>query len=303
MRTIHSNKKIGVILILISALGYGLMPIFSVFAIRRGTPTVSLLFIRFSIATLLLWPYIFITKKKYKMEFKTLLYLITICLFGFTIASISIYSAYEKISGSIATLILFTHPFFVWMMEIYFKRKPFKMKNLFAVLAVIMGLAVVLYQKNLSLSLAGIGLSFLSSITYGIFCFGLSNKNVQALDGIAITAYMTTITMLTSGISCLVKDVPLIPTDHTSVITGLMLAIFSTLIASVTFYEGLSIIGPSSATLISSFEPVFVVMLSGIFLHEVISSTLIIGGSIIIIGIIIMEYQKPQKIMSKRKIS
>ena len=75
-------------------------------------------------------------------------------------------------------------------------------------------------------------------------------------------------------------------------INGLLLAIFSTLIASITFYEGLSIVGASSATLISSFEPVFVILLSAFFLKEILKFNVFVGGAIIILAVIILEYKK-----------
>lgn len=62
MRTIKHNEKLGVVLILISALGYGLMPIFSVKPLELGTEVSTLLFMRFFLASIILWLYIFLSK-------------------------------------------------------------------------------------------------------------------------------------------------------------------------------------------------------------------------------------------------
>jgi drug/metabolite transporter (DMT)-like permease len=292
MRQVKQSEQRGIVYIIISALGYGLMPIFTIYALIKGTHTPSLLFFRFALASSILWIYILLTQKNYKTNFKTLVYIIFICLIGFTVASVTIYSAYEHISGSIATLILFTHPFFVLLLETLVRKKKLRLRKIIAMVIVSIGLILVLFQGDMHLSTKGIVLSFISSIAYAFFCFGLAEKETQKLDGIAITAYMATTTAVTAAIQCFIKGYPLIPLDATSITSGILLAIFSTLIASVAFYEGLSIIGPSSATLISSFEPVFVVFLSAIFLSEIMQLNVLIGGLIIIVGIVVLEYKK-----------
>lgn len=304
MRTIKNNNKLGIFLIILSALGYGLMPIFTIYALQGGTDVFSLLFGRFAIAALILWLYIWRTQKTYWLSLKHTLYLVTICLLGYTIASVAIYHAYARISGSVATLILFTHPFFVLLMEKLFTKTRITSRKITAMVIVTLGLGLVLYQKEVNFDIYGILLSFIASVTYGIFCFGLNEKETQRLDGIVITAYMATVTSITTGLQCLIFDKPLIPADATGIWCAVGLAIFSTLLASVTFYEGLSIVGPSSATVISSFEPVFVVLLSAWLLHETMSLRLIIGGVIIILGIILMEYKVKKSIKNvKRDIS
>jgi len=284
----RENK--GIVLILISAFGYGMMPILSVNALRSGTAVSTLLFSRFALAALLLWLYIIVRKVPYKTSMKTVVYISIIGLMGFTVASVTIYTAYKYISGSIATLILFSHPIFVMIFEkILFKHKT-TFRRIFAIVLTSLGLVIVLYV-NESIHMKGVILSFISSIAYGGYCLGLSEKNTQKLSGVTVTAYVATVTAIAMAIQCFYVSVPLLPTTKEAIISALLLTFISTLLASITFYEGLSIVGPSSATLISSIEPMFVVLLSGLILNETIGLNTIIGGIIIVLGIIVLEYK------------
>lgn len=286
-----NKEKKGVILILISAFGYGMMPILSINALKSGTAVSTLLFSRFAMAAVMLWLYILIKKVPYKASIKTIIYIALIGLMGFTVASVTIYTAYKYISGSIATLILFSHPIFVMIFEkILFKHKTTRRKVM-AVILTSIGLVIVLYVND-SIHLKGVILSFVSSIAYGAYCLGLSEKNTQKLSGVTVTAYVASVTAIAMAIQCLYVSAPLIPNTFDAISSAILLTLISTLLASITFYEGLSIVGPSSATLISSVEPMFVVLLSGVLLNETIGFNTLVGGLIIILGIIVLEYKK-----------
>lgn len=291
-RKIIKNEKLGILLIIISSLGYALMPIFSVFAYKTGTEVSTLLFTRFLFASVILWIYILINKLPYKTTTPHFLYLVTISLLGYSVASTTIYFAYKAISVSIATLILFSHPIFVVIIEKFVFKRNFSIKKIVALLMTISGLFIVLYSKDSIINTTGIVLSFIASISYGIFCVGLSEKRTQKMSGIVVTAYVASVTMFTTLAQCLISGAPLIPSTSVGFLSSISLAIFSTLLASITFYEGLSIVGASSATLISSFEPVLVIVLSAWILKEVLLFNVFIGAATIIAAIIVLEYKK-----------
>jgi|GEM_PF-867311 len=289
-----SKENTGVLLIVISAITYALMPIFSINALKEGTAVSTLLFMRFSLAAILLWIYIFLKKMPYKTSKKNLVYIITIALLGFTIATSTLYTSYKYISSSVATLILFTHPVFVLLFERFITRSKVTLRKIIALIITILGLIIVLYVKE-PLNTKGVIFAFIGSITYGAYCLGLSEKETQKLGGVVVTAYVASTTAIAMCIQSLFTNTPLISSQPSTIMSALLLALISTILASICFYEGLSIVGPSSATLISSVEPMFVVIFSAIFLNEIITSNTIIGGIIIVLGITILEQKKKKK--------
>ena len=65
----------------------------------------------------------------------------------------------------------------------------------------------------------------------------------------------------------------------------LFLAVFSTAIAFIWFYEGVRAIGPSKAAVFGNLVPVFAVMLAVLLLGERIDSSTITGGALVLAGV------------------
>ncbi len=286
------NRQKGIIYIFISAIGYALMPIFSVIALQNGINVPTVLFMRFSTASIILWFYIFIKKLPYKVNKDQFIFITIISILGFTVTTVTLYFSYRYISASIATLILFTHPIFVVIItKMMNKDRTVSIRKLIAIIITFVGLVLILFDDQ-KVETYGIFLAFISSIAYGSYCIGLDNRRIKAFSGIVITAYVATITAFATGIQCFIYHDPLFLFTKSGLFTGLGLALFSTILASISFYEGLSIVGAGSATMISTVEPVFVVIFSMIFLNDKIAVNTFIGGIIILIGIYILEKKK-----------
>lgn len=284
------NKAfLGIFLIIVSAFGYGLMPIISKFAYAEHMASSTLLFGRFSMASIFLWLFIFATKRDYRLSLKQILFLVSISFFGYTMSSITIFKAYSLMSGSIATLILFAHPVLIVLVEVVlFKSKISKLK-LLSLLGCIIGLFFVVLSGDTNITFAGVVLSFVSSLCYGLYCIGLTESSFKTVSGIIITAYVITISAMFNTIQCLVSGTPLLPTSSVGWLSVFLLAVFSTMMASITFYEGIRIIGASTGTMVSTIEPVLIIFMSMLILKEQLTLRVFIGAFIIIASIILLS--------------
>lgn len=278
----------GILFILISAFGYALMPILSIPALNNGTQVSTLLFVRFTVATTVIWLFIRYKKYDYKISRSHFFHIVLITTLGFTMASICVYNAYKYISGSIVTMILFIHPIFIIAFERLFQKKLLNSKKVFGAVLTFIGLIVLLFVKE-KLSSLGLALSFMSAFAYTFYCIGLHEERTRKLNGIVTIGYVTTIMSVTFGIMCLVKNQPLIEFNTGFLFSSLMLAFFSTIIASICFCEGIKRIGPSTATIIGSIEPMYVIVLSAMFLDEPLKINTLLGAIMIIFGIVLAQ--------------
>lgn len=64
---------IGVLLVLASATGFALMPIFAIYAYQDGVTTISVLFLRFFFASLFFFLFILIRKERMKIDYSVLI--------------------------------------------------------------------------------------------------------------------------------------------------------------------------------------------------------------------------------------
>jgi drug/metabolite transporter (DMT)-like permease len=68
----------------------------------------------------------------------------------------------------------------------------------------------------------------------------------------------------------------------------LAIALLSTVIAIITFFAGLERVGPTNASMLSTFEPVTTVVLATLFLGEGVSLMRITGGALILFAVILL---------------
>jgi drug/metabolite transporter (DMT)-like permease len=69
----------------------------------------------------------------------------------------------------------------------------------------------------------------------------------------------------------------------------LAIALFSTVLAFVTFFAGLKRIGPTTASTLSTFEPIVAVALAAFVLGETITPVQALGGVLILFAVIILS--------------
>jgi drug/metabolite transporter (DMT)-like permease len=77
---------------------------------------------------------------------------------------------------------------------------------------------------------------------------------------------------------------------HTAAGWGSVLAIalVGTVVAIITFFAGLERVGPTNASVLSTFEPVTTVVLATLFMGEAVSPLRIAGGALILMAVILL---------------
>jgi uncharacterized membrane protein len=78
------------------------------------------------------------------------------------------------------------------------------------------------------------------------------------------------------------------PATSTGWIAIIAIALISTVLAFVTFFAGLKRIGPTSASTLSTFEPIVAVVLAAIVLGETINPFQIFGGILILAAVVLL---------------
>lgn len=279
----------GIILIVISAFGYALMPSLSSLSFDRGLTVSQVLFYRFGISAVLVWGMIFLKKIPYKMDVRQGLYILFIGFVGYTLCAKVLFMGYQYVSGSVATMILFTHPIFVVLGESALGRKWPSRNKVLAILLSLLGLLFILYEPNAHYSLYGVGLCFAASVSYAVYCLGLDAPKTRKLDSLVVTAYVVTLSAVYNLVECIQSGSSLIITDRLGLSYILILAIGATVIPAITFFSGLKIVGSGSATIISTVEPAFVYALEVVLLGQGIVGKNIFGGMIIAVGILLLN--------------
>lgn len=106
----------GVSLATVYAMGFGLMGSQERLAHSNGVSLLTLLSFRFLILLLGMF-----TKNSYRLDIKILTVLVLMGVFGYAAMAFFLFSSYQHLPASIATIIFYTYPLLTYIFSILFK--------------------------------------------------------------------------------------------------------------------------------------------------------------------------------------
>ncbi|RPI76877.1 MAG: DMT family transporter [Desulfobacteraceae bacterium] len=274
----NKERLYGIFLICISAASFGAMPIFAKLAYQSGTNPVSILFLRFGIAALIMHIYIGLSRMSYPRG-ASLFYLFLMGAVGYMGQSFCYFTALTKIPAGLVAILLYLYPALVtiWCM-LFLKETITKLKVIALVLA-LTGTSLVI-EIQFSTNIMGILLGLGSALIYSVYIVAGSKvmRNIEAFPASAVI--ITSAGLVYAGLVSF-QGLHLPRTSFGWVMT-LAIAVISTLVAIVTFFAGLKRIGAVNASMISTLEPPVTVALAIFFLDERLTLIKLLGGLLII---------------------
>jgi len=289
-----SKEKLGLILTLISATGFGAMPIFAKLAYQNNATTTTILVFRFNVAAIILWVYLYITKQLIPVSKNTILHLIVVGVVGYGIESIAYLTCVKLASASLAGILLYLHPILVYLTLILLKKDNFSWNKITALLFSFLGLILVLGSAFINTNIWGVLAGLMAAFAYTFYVVG-GDKCMKIVPPLQGTAIVITCSALTYLIVAVFQNQRLIPYTLHAYLWLLLITLFSTVIAVGFFWLGVSMIGPTKATIICTTEPLITVFLAYIFLGEKLSIIQSFGCIFIILSIIILKFNDIKK--------
>lgn len=281
MRTYYT----GVFLILLSAFGFGMMPILALFAYQDGMNVPTLLFMRFFLASACLFAYTLLRRIDWAITPRQLFYLFLMGGVLYTFQSTFYFSSVKLIPASLAVLILYLYPVLVAMLAVIVDKEKLSGKIIAPAILALAGLAIVLGSPVGNLNFFGVALAFGAAVIYSVYII-LGRRVVAQVSPIVTTAFIAAFAALSFLVYGWVDDA--LQFDFTLhawfIILGVVL--FSTVLAMATFFAGMNIIGPTRASILSTIEPVITFGFSAMLLDEKLSWVQGIGAALVLLGAI-----------------
>jgi drug/metabolite transporter (DMT)-like permease len=277
-----SLKAAGIAFVLLSAFGFGLSPIFAIFAYRGGINVSTMILIRFSCSSALLFVYLKLSGAAIRCEARLLPALLLLGLL-YTAQSTFYFSAVKYIPASLAALILYTYPAFVCILSTLIDRERLAAGTLLALLLALSGLTFILGGSFHGLDVRGLALATGAALVYSFYII-LAGRTLHRISALATSAYVT----LFAAIFCLLAAVAGATLDFGfAVVTWLPIAGFiliSTLTAILSFLRGLHILGSQATSILSTSEPIFTIACAVLLFHDSLTARQVVGGSLIMAG-------------------
>ena len=282
-----SDTLKGYLFALVSALTYGMIPLFMIPLKKLDFFSVdTALFYRFLIAAILILGYLFFYQKEsVKINLKEGFVLSILGLF-YALSAEFLFIAYDFLSPGIASTIFFIYPIIVALiLGIFFKEK-ITLATTISLLIVVVGVGVLSIKDNFEINYIGLFVSLLGALMYALYMIIVNKTKIKA-SGVKVSFY----SMVFASLFFLVKTLVLgnsvvIP----SLEIGTHLALFSlitTALSVVSLVYAIKYIGSTPTAIMGSVEPVVAVMISVGLFDETLTFSLIAGVIIIISGVLI----------------
>lgn len=286
-----SEYQRGVIWVLISAFSFGFLGIFVKFAYRENINSITLLFLRYLFASMIMFIYTKFKDLDLKLAKKDLAAVLALGGLCYSGQAFGFFQALHYLSVGVTTLILYTFPVFVTIMAIYFLKESITGKTIIALLSALIGVFLIVYSNGIEANLKGVAFVMASSLIYSIY-ITLSKITVENVDPGAMGFYVMLSTAFTFFIVGTSTGNLQINLTLKIFLLSLLTALIPTVIAIVTFFKGLKLIGASRASIISTFEPLVAVMFGFLLLGETLSITQIFGGIMILTSVLILKKEQ-----------
>lgn len=296
-------NKISVILILSAGSLWGATGIFVRNLSELGLAPMEIVEIKSIATAILVILFLLIRDKKLLLiKWKDLWCFVGTGILSLLLFNLFYFQAMTLTSLSIAVSLLYTSPVFVMIFSVFLFKEAVTKRKVFAVISAFVGCLLVSGAVTGNSTLTGAGFAFglgagLCFALYSIFSRFAINKGYHPFT---ITAYTF---IFTSIGGALFTDFNLVRQTYINYTTEvvfnyLILSVVITLIPYFLFTLGLVHIENSRAAVMVSVEPVVATLL-GIFVFSEIPSLLsLLGMTLIISAVAILNIQRPSKIIS-----
>jgi drug/metabolite transporter (DMT)-like permease len=275
---------ISVFLIIVSGISYGAMAIFARLAYEAGTTPITLLFLRFGIASICML-FIMLARGIPLPRGRILLGLVLMGAVGYVGQAFCYFTALTLTSAGLVALLLYLYPAIVTVLALVIIKEPFSKKKIIALVFALVGSALTIGPAGGGKPL-GIILSLCAAFIYSVYILVGSKITKQGTAIQSSTVIITSAAIVYSGI--IAFKGPAFPTTLLGWTSVSAVAIISTVLAIITFLAGLGRVGPTNASILSTIEPITRVILAMLVLDEAITPLRIAGGMMILFAVIVL---------------
>ena len=283
----------GALLCLASAAAFGAMSIFGKLAYDEGATTGTVLAVRFAVAAALFWLIALATGRAgeaRRLPRRDLLLALTLGAVGYAAQAGGYFVALQRLDASLLGLLLYTFPAIVAVAAIALGRERARWRTAGAIGLAFGGLVLVLAgAASGSLDPVGTALGLTTAAVYAVYI--LCSEGVAGRTGpFTLSALVCTGAALTLTVAGLLTgdlDPGAVSAQGWLWLAGI--AVVSTVAAIGLFFAGLQRVGSTTASILSTAEPVVTVALAFAVFGEALGPAQLLGGLLVIGAVIVIR--------------
>lgn len=279
-------KLRGYILGVLSAVSYGLIPIF-ILPIKQAHFSMDItLFYRFFFSAIMVGGYLIYSRQNFRINKKEALILaiLGIC---YALSSEFLFLGYDFLTPGIASTVLFIYPVIVALIMFFFYKERLTRLSVFSLLLAFAGVIVLCLKGNgLEINFAGLGIVMLSSLFYALYMVIVNKSNLK-VSGFKLTFFSMLFTSMFFMTKAVIGHESFAIPSMSIFLNFLVFAFLTTVISSLCLVYAIKSIGSTPVAILGALEPVVAVMVSVLMFNEKFTTNLLIGITLILLGVIL----------------
>jgi drug/metabolite transporter (DMT)-like permease len=287
---LHVVRSAGTLLCLGSGAAFGAMAIFGKLAFDEGANVGTLLAVRFGLAAVLFWALVLATGTSLRMSGRDARLGLALGGCGYALQAGCYFAALERIDASLLALLLYTFPAIVAVAAVLLGRERLDGRRVAALVLASGGLVLVVGGAGSgALDPLGVALALGAAVVYSTYILvsqGISGRlRPDVLSALVCTGAAVPLIAGTAAIG------ELRPGALTGAgwawLVGLVLV--STVGAISLFFAGLRRVGPTTASILATVEPVVTVSLAALVFGELLGPVQVAGGALVLAAVPILH--------------
>jgi drug/metabolite transporter (DMT)-like permease len=289
----------GTLLCLGSAAAFGAMAVLGKLAYDGGATVGTLLAVRFLLAAVLFWALVLAGGAAHELRAlggRDLGIALALGACGDAIQAGCYFAALERIDASLLSLLLYTFPAMVAAAAVALGRERIDARRVGALVLASGGLALVMAGAGAgALDPLGAALGLGAAVVYSTYILVsegiVARVGPRLLSALVCTGAAVTLTL---G-SALLGEFR--PGELTAAGWGWLacLAVVSTVAAVSLFFAGLKRVGPTTASILSTAEPVVTVLLAFLVFGELLGAVQLLGGALVLGAVLVLASYRPRQ--------
>jgi drug/metabolite transporter (DMT)-like permease len=287
-----ARRTAGVVLCLVSACGFGLMAIFAKQAYAAGLGVTALLAARFALAASVFWAIVAMRARRAdapvpRPDRRVVLAGLGLGAIGYAAQAGLFFSALRHIDASLTSLLLYTYPALVFCGAVALGREHVTPRKALALALASAGAGLVLLGGGThGLEATGVALALGAGATYAIYIL-VADGVVARIDALQLGALVATGAAATFLLAGALTGALTFTSGGWIWIAAI--ALVSTVLPIATFMLGMVRVGASTASIVSTAEPVVTVALAVALYSEGLGPLQVVGGVLVLVAVVALQ--------------
>jgi drug/metabolite transporter (DMT)-like permease len=282
----------GVTLCLVSAVGFGLMAVFAKESYKDDVSVLTLLALRFTIAAGAFWVIVAARRARGTTPAaparRTVLAGLALGAVGYAAQAGGYFGALTRIEASLTALLLYVYPALVFLGALALRRDHVDRRRIAALVLATGGAILVLAGSGTGhVDGLGVALALGSAVAYSIYIL-VADGVTRRIDAFLLSALIATgaaVTLWSAGLASGSIDLGFASGGWGWIAA---LALVSTVLPISAFLAGLPKVGPSTAAIVSTVEPIVSVAMAMLWFGERLGAVQIVGGALVLAAVVLL---------------